>query len=63
MLKSLVGSLVVFALLILRDEVIRAFFSQKETKDLETLASQIEQIQIDLNTIKLDKAIRNLKDV
>lgn len=62
-IKDLVGSLVVFGLLILLDEVIRPFFKQKESKSLEELTAQLEQVQIDLNSIKLDKAIRKLTDV
>ena len=62
-INQLIDSLVVFGLLILLDEVIRPFFKQKESKSLEDLTAQLEQVQIDLNSIKLDKAIRNLKDV
>ncbi len=62
-INQLISSLVVFGLLILLDEVIRPFFKQKESKSLEELTAQLEQVQIDLNSIKLDKAIRKLSDV
>jgi hypothetical protein len=62
-MNQLISSLVVFGLLILLDEVIRPFFKQKESKSLEELTAQLEQVQIDLNSIKLDKAIRKLSDV
>ena len=62
-MESLVGSLVVFGLLILLDEVIRPFFKQKDSKSLDELTYQLEQVQVDLNSIKLDKAIRKLSDV
>lgn len=62
-MNSLVGSLVVFGLLILLDEVIRPFFKQKDSKSLDELTYQLEQVQVDLNSIKLDKAIRKIGDV
>lgn len=62
-MESLVSSLVVFGLLILLDEVIRPFFKQKDNKSLDELTSQVEQVQVDLNSIKLDKAIRKIGDV
>ncbi len=62
-MESLVGSLVVFGLLILLDEVIRPFFKQKDSKSLDELTYQLEQVQVDLNSIKLDKAIRKIGDV
>jgi hypothetical protein len=62
-MESLVGSLIVFGLLILLDEVIRPFFKQKDSKSLDELTYQLEQVQVDLNSIKLDKAIRKIGDV
>lgn len=62
-INQLVGSLVVFGLLIILDEIIRPFYKQKDSKSLEELTAQLEQVQIDLNSIKLDKAIRKLTDV
>lgn len=59
---NMAGAVATLALLLVRDEVLRPYFYKKEETPLSNaiIQAQLDNIQRELNTIKLDKAMRTL---